>query len=118
MSENNIEGVGAPTPLDRIDGPDHRAAPVNELTPTKAFWRTLLQVGPLALITLVGILPEVIQVTVDGFGQQLPENFRLGMLAFAGALTALSATTARVMAIPSVQEWLRTYAPFFSVAKK
>lgn len=117
MSENT-EGVGTPTPLDRTDGPDHRAEPVNELTPTKAFWRTVLQVGPLALLALVGILPEIIQVTVEGFGQHLPENFRVQLLGFATGITVLAAWAARVMAIPRVQEWLRTWAPFFSVQKK
>jgi hypothetical protein len=112
------EGVGVPTPLDRTDGPDHRAEPVNELTPAKAFWRTVLQVGPLALLALVGILPEIIQVTVEGFGQHLPENFRVLLLGIASAITLTAAWAARIMALPRVQDWFRTYAPFFSVTKK
>lgn len=116
MSTENTGGVGTPTPLNRTDGPDHRAEPGTD--PNKAFWRTALQVGPLALLSLVGILPEVIQITVEGFGQHLPENFRLQLLGYATALTALSATAARIMASQRVLEWTRRYAPFFSPTKK
>ena len=117
MSTEPTEGVGVPTPLDRTEGPDHRAEPVTT-APDKAFWRTVLQVGPLALLALVGILPEVIQITVEGFGQHLPENFRAQMLAWAAALTALSATAARIMASAKVLEFTRKYAPFFSPTQK
>jgi hypothetical protein len=103
-------------PVDR-PGPDHRAEPTTT-APDKAFWRTVLQVGPLALIALVGVLPEVIQITVEGFGAHLPENFRLQLLGYATALTALSATIARIMASARVLEWTRKYAPFFSPTKK
>jgi hypothetical protein len=116
MTENT-EGVGTPTPLDRTEGPDHRAEPVTT-APDKAFWRTALQVGPLAILALVGILPEVIQITVDGFGQHLPEGFRAQLLGYAVALTALSATIARIMASAKVLEFTRKYAPFFSPTKK
>jgi hypothetical protein len=116
MTENT-EGVGTPTPLDRTEGPDHRAEPATT-DPNKAFWRTALQVGPLALLALVGILPEVIQITVDGFGQHLPEGFRAQLLGYAVALTALSATIARIMASAKVLEFTRKYAPFFSPTKK
>lgn len=102
-------------PIDR-PGPDHRAEPATD--PNKAFWRTALQVGPLALLALVGILPEVIQLTVDGFGQHLPEGFRLQLLAYATMLTALSATIAKIMASRRVLEFTRKYAPFFSPTKK
>jgi hypothetical protein len=109
MSENT-EGVGVPTPLDR-PGPDHRAEPT---APDKAFWRTALQVGPAAVLALVGILPAVIQEVVAGFGQHLPDGFRLWLLGAAVTLTAVSATVARVMALPQVLEFTRKYAPFFS----
>lgn len=101
------------TPSSVTPGPDHLAvAPV--LVKNKAFWRTALQVGPAAVLALVGILPAIIQDTVTGFGQNLPENFRLWLLGAAVTLTAVSATIARVMADPLVLAWFRTYAPFFS----
>jgi hypothetical protein len=55
---------------------------------------------------------------VDGFGQHLPEGFRLQLLGYATALTALSATIARIMANARVLEWTRKYVPFFSPTKK
>lgn len=116
MSEN-AEGVGTPTPLDRTEGPDHRAEPA-ATEPNKAFWRTVLQVGPAAVLALVGILPEVIQEVVAGFGQHLPDGFRAWLLAAAVTLTAFAATAARVMALPRVIELTRKYAPFFSPTKK
>ncbi len=114
MNENT-EGVGTPTPHD-IPGPDHRATPATE--PNKAFWRTALQIGPMAILALVGVLPEIIQITVDGFGQHLPENFRVWLLGVAVLLTALSATLAKIMASARVLELTRKYAPFFSPRKE
>lgn len=112
MTEN-VEGVGIPTPQD-IPGPDHRAA----TEPNKAFWRTALQIGPMAILALVGVLPEIIQITVDGFGQHLPENFRVWLLGVAVLLTALSATLAKIMASARVLDLTRKYAPFFSPRKE
>lgn len=100
-----------------IPGPDHRAVVVQPTAPNKAFWRTALQVGPLALLAIVGVLPEIIQITVDGFGQHLPENFRAQLLGAALVLTAASATAARIMASAKVLELTRKYAPFFSPTK-
>lgn len=94
---------------------DHRAEATE---PNKAFWRTVLQVGPAAVLALVGILPEVIQEVVHGFGQHLPEDFRVWLLGAAVTLTAFSATVARIMALPRVIELTREYAPFFSPTKK
>lgn len=96
-------------------GPDHRAVPATE--PSKAFWRTALQVGPLALLALVGILPEIIQITVEGFGAHLPEGLRLWLTGTAVMLTALAATVARIMASARVLEFTRKYAPFFYTRK-
>lgn len=115
MNES-LEGVGTPTPHD-IPGPDHRATPT-PTEPNKAFWRTALQIGPMAILALVGILPEIIQITVDGLGEHLPENFRVWLLGVAVLLTAVSATIAKVMASARVLEFTRKYAPFFSPTKK
>ena len=113
MTES-LEGVGAPTPVD-LPGPDHRATTTE---PNKAFWRTALQVGPLAALALVGVLPEIIQITIDGFGQHLPEGFRVWLLGAAVMLTAASATIAKIMASRRVLEFTRKYFPFFSPTKK
>lgn len=92
---------------------EHRAA----TEPNKAFWRTALQVGPLMVLTLVGVLPEIIQITVDGFGRHLPDGFRVWLLGAAVVLTAASSTIAKIMASARVLEFTRKYAPFFSTTK-
>lgn len=111
------EGVGAPTPLppelDRISGPDHRA----EVTPN-AFWRTFLQVGPAAALSLLLILPQVLQSIVDGFGRDLPPEIYAWLVGFTATITLLASIAAKVMARPDVQAWLEKYAPFFSATKK
>lgn len=107
-------------PANQTPGPDHLAVPVasGPTAPSKAFWRTVLQVGIPALIGLVGILPEVLQTIVDGFGQELPQGLTLWLAGAAVTLTAASATLARIMASERVLAWTRAYAPFFAPQKQ
>jgi hypothetical protein len=93
---------------------DGRHEAVAVVTPSQAFWRTVLQVGPLAVITLVGVAPEVIDVVLDGFGSHLPPEVYAYMAGLAVTLTALSATAARVMALSKVQDALKKLAPIFA----
>ncbi|WP_424446463.1 hypothetical protein [Microbacterium sp. CH-015] len=74
--------------------------------PWKATLRTIVQVGVPAVITLVGVLPLIIQVVLDELGEQMPEGLRLWLLGAAALLTAVAAALARVMAIPAVNAWL------------
>jgi hypothetical protein len=115
MSTEPATNPSAATP-----GPDHRAAvaPTGPTAPSKAFWRTVLQVGIPAFVGLVGIAPEVLQTVVDGFGQQLPQGFVLWLTGAAVTLTAASATLARIMASEKVLAWTRAYAPFFAPQKQ
>jgi hypothetical protein len=123
MSTEPTEGVGGPTPgqydpaLDRVDGPDHRAeAPV--LTQSKAFWRTALQIGPAALVSLCLVLPEILEEFVERFGTQLPDGLRLWLLGLAGALTLVSSIIAWFMSNPKVLAWTTKYARFFALPTK
>jgi len=86
--------------------------------PWRAFWRTALQVGPAALVGLVGILPGVIQTILDGFGRHLPPEMYAYLAAAAVVLTAVSATLAKIMARTDVIEWTRKYLPFFAPDKE
>jgi hypothetical protein len=102
-------------PIDR-PGPDHRAEPA--LNPNKAFWRTALQVGPLAAVSLLLILPEILQSIVDGFGRDLPPEVYGVLVSITGGITLVAAITAKVMANAKAIEWFRKYAPFFAPDKK
>ncbi len=99
-----------------IDGPDHRA--VVPTAPNKAFWRTALQVGPAAALSLLVILPGVLQSILDGFGRQLPENIYGVLASITAGVTLFASIVAKVMANPAVIEWTRQYAPFFAPEKK
>lgn len=97
---------------------DHAATPTQAANPGRATLRTAVAVGIPAFLGLLVVLPLVIQEVVDGFGQHLPEGFRLWLVGAATVITALSATITRVMAIPGVIEWTRTYVPWLAPDKK
>lgn len=98
---------------------DHLATPTTQAAnPNRAALRTALQTAIPAFLGLLVILPPIIQTIVDGFGQHLPDSFRLWLAGAAAGITALSATLARVMAIPGVIEWTRAYLPWLAPDKK
>lgn len=99
---------------DRTPGPDHRA----ETKPNAPFWRTLLQVGPAAALSLLVILPEVLQSVLDGFGDSLPPGLYAALVAITAAVTLAAGILAKVMAHPAVQGWLAKYLPLFAATKK
>lgn len=68
--------------------------------------RTVLQVGLPALVGLVLILPEIIELLDAELGVHLPAEFRLWMLGLAAAITAVSGFLVKVMALPRVNDWL------------
>lgn len=74
--------------------------------------RTGFAVGITALITFVGVLPEILGVIVDELGAHLPESIRLWLLAAAGLLTAVAMALTRIMAVPVVNDWLSRHTPF------
>lgn len=100
-------------PVDHLPGPDHRAEPKQN-----AFWRTFVQVGPAAAISLLLILPQVLQSIVDGFGRDLPPELYAWLVSVTAGITLAASILAKVMARPDVQEWLAKYAPFLAATKK
>lgn len=105
----------SPDPYEKVDlpGPDHRA----ESTPN-AFWRTMLQVGPAAALSLLLILPAILQDVLDAFGGSLPPGLYAALAGITAVVTLVSAILAKVMARPDVQRWLTHYMPFFAATKK
>lgn len=112
-----MENSDSPMPaegFDRTPGPDHRAEPEK----ANAFWRTMLQVGPAAAVSLLLILPAVLQDILDSFGQSLPPGLYAVLAATTAAVTLVSGILAKLMARPDVQRWLAEYMPFFAATKK
>lgn len=100
---------------------DHEAAtplPTQAKYPWKAFWRTALQVGLPAVLSLLGILPVIIQDILDNFGQHLPPAVYAWLAGAAVVITAASATLAKIMARVNVIAWTRKYLPFFAPDNK
>lgn len=81
----------------------------------KRIARTILQVAVPALIGLVLILPDVIELVDKDLGEHLPPEFRVAMLGVAAAITALSALMVKIMALPKVNTWLSRWTPFGTV---
>ncbi|AYN57000.1 hypothetical protein SEA_VITAS_22 [Microbacterium phage Vitas] len=83
-----------------------RSATTQTEHPWKATLRTLVQVGIPALIGIGVVVPEVIQIILDGFGETMSVEVRAWFLAAAAAVTAGAGVLARIMAIPLVNEFL------------
>ena len=83
-----------------------RAAATQTAYPWKASLRTLVQVGIPAFVTLVGVLPLIIQIILEEVGEQMPDGLRLWLVGAATLLTAVATALARIMAIPAVNAFL------------
>jgi hypothetical protein len=97
---------------------DHLATTTQAANPGRATLRTAVQTGIGAFVGLLVILPLVIQSVLDNIGEQFPEGLRIWLAGLALTITALSATLTRVMAIPGVIEWTRTYLPWLAPDSK
>ncbi|WP_427870530.1 hypothetical protein [Leucobacter luti] len=91
----------------------HAIVPAPEY-PAKRTLRTGLAVAIPAVIALVGVLPEILQIVVDELGGHLPDGIRLWLLGAAAVLTAVAMAVTRIMAIPIVNDWLSRHSPFGS----
>lgn len=84
----------------------HAAEPTQVNYPWRAALRTAVQVGIPTLITLVAILPFIIQVVLEELGEAMPDGLRLWLLGAAGFITALATVITRIMANPTINAWL------------
>lgn len=98
---------------------DHRAeTPTQAQFPGRAVIRTIVQVGIPAFLAFALLLPEIIQAVVDGFGQHLPDGFRLWLLGVAALVTAAAAVITRIMALPRAIDFARRYLPWLAPDKQ
>jgi len=77
--------------------------------PWKAALRTALQVGIPTLVTLGVVIPEVIRIVLEEFGEQMPDSLRLWLIGAAGIVTGAATVLARIMAIPAVNAFLTRF---------
>lgn len=83
--------------------------PTQVRRPWRATLRTAVQAAIPALLVLGIVVPEVVDIILEEAGAAMPERLRVWLLLAAGAVTALSAALARIMAIPQVEQLLQRY---------
>lgn len=76
-----------------------------EAHPGKASLRTGVQAFIPAVISLVLVAPEILEALADA---PIGGEARAWLLGISGAVAAVAATLARIMAIPAVNDWLIT----------
>ena len=85
-------------------------ASTQEQFPWKTTLRTTIQVGVPTLLTLLVVVPIMLQILVDELGPSgsgiIPENATAWLLGASGVIISLSAAITRIMAIPAVNSWL------------
>ncbi|WNO28738.1 membrane protein [Microbacterium phage FlameThrower] len=74
--------------------------------PVKAVLRTIVQVGIPTFIALGIVVPQIVDIILEQFGQSLPEQVTVVLLTTAGVVTGIAAVITRIMAIPLVNEFL------------
>lgn len=77
-----------------------------EANPGRATLRTFIAQLP-AIIGAILLMPEVIQIILDGYGERLPDNFRVVLLGISAFIVATTAVMTRIMASVRVNEWFR-----------
>ncbi len=75
--------------------------------PNKAALRTFVQTL-LAAVALLGlVVPEVVDIILEETDGNLPDGFRVVLLAASAGVATIAAIVARIMAIPAVEVLLR-----------
>lgn len=85
------------------------AEPTQVRRPWRATARTAVQVAIPLVLALGLVVPEVVEIILDEAGANMPDKLRVVLLGAAAAVTAVAAALARIMAIPSVELFLRRY---------
>ena len=86
---------------------DHVAVtPTQVAHPWKAALRTFLQVLVPAVLLVLAVGPEVLQILAEQLKGHVPDGLLSWLFGAAGLLAALAGAAARIMAIPRVNELL------------
>ena len=91
-------------------GGQHRASdPTQVRRPWRTTVRTAVQTA-LAVVPVLGVVvPEVVSIVLEEAGESMPAGVRVVLLAASGAIVAVAAAAARIMAIPQVEWFLRRH---------
>lgn len=94
-----------------------------ETTPTQVAhpWRATLRTILQALVAALVVLPLAVPVITDWIAENpglLPTEVAAGVTAAGAAVVAIAGLVARLMAVPGVDEFLRTYIPVFASKPK
>lgn len=79
-------------------------APTQVAHPIRAVVRTVVQVGIPTFLTLLLVVPLIIEAILQE--PSLPDGVRAWLVGLAAAITAISGVLTRIMAIPALQPWL------------
>lgn len=77
--------------------------PTQTRRPWRTTFRTVVQVG----IPAIFLLPTLIQYAIEELGPHLPPAATAWLIAAGVVVTAVAGLIARIMAIPTVEVWLR-----------
>ena len=97
---------------------DHVATSTQAAYPRRAVIRTVVEVGIPAFLALALLVPEIVQVILDQFGEQLPAGARVWLLAVAALITGVAAVITRILALPRAIDFARKYLPWLAPDKK
>ena len=97
---------------------DHVATSTQAAYPWRAVIRTVVEVGIPAFLALALLVPEIVQVILDQFGEQLPAGARVWLLAVAALNTGVAAVITRILALPRAIDFARKYLPWLAPDKK
>jgi len=83
-----------------------KAAATQVEHPWRTALRTAVQVGIPALLGLGVVVPEVISIVLEEFGESMPAAVRIWLLGAGALITSAAAVLTRIMAIPAVDAFL------------
>lgn len=84
------------------------ATPTQIRRPGRAVIRTIVQVGIPLILGLGLVVPQIVDIILEESGENLPDSVRVVLLAAAAVMTAIAGILTRVMALPTVEAFLRS----------